>query len=97
MGIVKVDHEALNTIGQSFLSRVEDLNEVQQYVNSQVHGQLADVWVGDGYNGYVARVESVQPAFEAIKRVLEDLGKAAIEVNQKYAEFDASARVALEK
>lgn len=90
MGI-RMNTEDVIARGQEIASHEEDVTALQNYLNDVVNHQLPELWEGNGYEGFAARVAEMAPSFQAMRELIEAIGQGVITNAQQYAEFDRAA------
>lgn len=93
MGL-QMNFEEVTDQGNGIKSRAEDVTTLQNWLNTVVTEQLPSLWQGSGYEGFADRVAELQPSFNAMRQLIEDIGNGVIKNAQEYDAFDKSVAAA---
>lgn len=88
---IRMNTEDVVLRGQEIGNHVEDVTALQNYLNDVVNRQLPELWEGNGYEGFAARVAEMAPSFEAMRELIGSIGQGVVANANQYAEFDRAA------
>ena len=88
---LKMEFDEVISQGNNISSHSEDVTTLQNWLNDVVNNQLPSMWTGSGYEGFQQRVEELKPSFDAMRQLIEDIGKGVVVNANQYREFDQQA------
>lgn len=93
MGL-QMDFEEVTDHGNNIKARADDVTTLQKWLITVVNDQLPSIWQGSGYEGFAERVTDLEPSFNAMRQLIEDIGDGVIKNAQEYEAFDKSVAAA---
>jgi hypothetical protein len=70
---------------------VDRYNELRQYLDNMINGELPEIWQGSGSEAYISRYQSLAPSFKAIEDLINDVAQGLIANANYYEQADADA------
>ncbi len=91
---IQMDTDEVIKKGQNIASHSEEVTSLQNWLTTVVNSELPALWQGSGYEGFAERVAEMNPSFEAMKQLIEDIGNGVVKNAQEYHAFDQSVATA---
>ena len=87
---LQMDYDEVITQGGNISARAEEVAALQRWLHDVVNNQLPSLWQGNGYQGFVDKVMELDPSFDAMKQLIEDIGQGVVKNAEEYKAFDES-------
>jgi len=65
--------------------------DMKTFLDTTINGELPELWQGSGSEAYVVRYQQLEPSFQAILQLINDIADGLIANANFYDEADASA------
>lgn len=69
----------------------EKYQDMKSYLDNVIKGELPELWQGSGANAYITRYEQLEPSFQAIANLIDDIANGLISNADFFDEADAAA------
>lgn len=82
---VKSKAEALRSTG------TDKYQDMKTFLDTVINGELPELWQGSGSEAYITRYKQLEPSFQAIEKLINDIAEGLIANANFYDEADAAA------
>jgi len=65
--------------------------DMKTFLDTTINGELPELWQGSGSEAYITRYQQLEPSFQAIKQLIDDIANGLIANANFYDEADAAA------
>lgn len=89
---MEINFDETIQIASTITDRAESVRELEAWLNKCVDSTLPSVWKGSGYEGYVEKVKSLKPAFDAMHELILEIGGGLRQNAIDYQNFDIQKR-----
>lgn len=69
----------------------EKFNDMKTYLDMVINNELPEMWQGSGSEAYIRRYQELNPSFQAIVTLIDDIANGLIANANFYEEADAAA------
>lgn len=84
--------EDVRSKAETFRSTGNDkYQDMKQFLDNVINSELPELWQGSGSEAYIVRYQQLEPSFQAIATLIEDIAKGLIANANFYHEADAAA------
>lgn len=85
---MEINFQETVNIADTICSHAQEVRDLETWLNSCVDSTLPSVWQGQGYEGYVDKVKSLKPTFDAMYELIVEIGTGLKNNAIEYEEFD---------
>lgn len=82
---VRSKAEALRSTG------TDKYQDMKTFLDTTINGELPELWQGSGSDAYITRYQQLEPSFQAIQQLINDIADGLIANANFYDEADATA------
>lgn len=65
--------------------------DMKTYLDAVINGELPELWQGAGADAYITRYQQLEPSFQAIQTLINDIADGLIANANFYDEADSAA------
>ncbi len=85
---MEIHFEETVGIANSISNEAQVVRELESWLNNCVDVTLPSAWKGQGYEGYVDRVKSLKPTFDAMYELIIEMGNGLKNNAAQYEKMD---------